>query len=61
MSDNVNSGSKEQTLDFEEEGNDMVAEEGGEDMTGTSEFTVEHNVETEGVGGENGSVVMTWV
>ena len=56
MSDNANSGSKEQTLDFEEEGNDMVAEEGREDMTGTSEFTVEHDVETEGAEGENGEM-----
>ena len=34
----------------------MVAEEGGEDMTDTSEFTVEHDMETEGVGGENGEM-----
>ena len=30
LNDNANSRSKEQTSDFEEEGNDMVAEEGGE-------------------------------
>ena len=34
----------------------MVAEEGREDMTDTSEFTVEHDVETEGAGGENGEM-----
>ena len=34
----------------------MVAEEGREDMTDTSEFTVERDVETEGVGGENGEM-----
>ena len=34
----------------------MVAEEGGEDMTGTSEFTVVRDVETEGAGGENGEM-----
>ena len=32
----------------------MVAEEGGEDMTGTSESTDEHDVEIEGAG-ENGA------
>ena len=34
----------------------MVAEEGREDMTNTSEFTVECDVETEGAGGENGEM-----
>ena len=35
---------EEQTSDFQEEGNDMDAEEGGEDMTGTSEFMVECDI-----------------
>ena len=57
MGDNTNSGSEEQTSEFEEDGKDMVTEEGGEDMTGTSEFTVERDVEIEGAGGENGATL----
>ncbi|EDR16127.1 uncharacterized protein LACBIDRAFT_301898 [Laccaria bicolor S238N-H82] len=49
----MDSGSEKQTSDFGEDGNDIIAEEGGEDMTGTSEFTVECDKETEGVIGEN--------
>ncbi|EDR02380.1 uncharacterized protein LACBIDRAFT_309694 [Laccaria bicolor S238N-H82] len=52
-SDNAGSGSEKQTSDFGEDGDDIIAEEGGEDMTGTSEFTVEHDEEIEGAIGEN--------
>ena len=54
----MNSESEEHASEFEEEGMDMVAEEDKEDMTGTSEFTAEHNVETEEAVGKNWEMVI---